>query len=113
MKKLLIIVVLTCGINVAWCQSFYEIKELGTSYSAQQIDSAFQSADFCGMYYGSERRGLIFDDGTIVELYSSVELPNLPISCFISSKKANDSNIWRISADGYLLRAIQTPTVKQ
>ena len=100
------------AINVSFGQSFYEIKELGTTYSAQQIDSAFQSADFCGMHYTSERRELIFDDGTIVELYSSADLPNLAISCFVSSKNANDSNIWRISSDGYLIRNIQTPTIK-
>lgn len=113
MMKLLLPLLCVWWANFTIAQQTYDIQNVGSNYSTNQINEAFASADFCGMYYASERRELIFDDGTIVELYSSVELPNLPASCFISSNSANDSNIWRITADGYLLRTIQTPPVKQ
>jgi hypothetical protein len=113
MMKLLIPLLCIWWANFSVAQQTYAIQNLGTTYSTNQINEAFTSADFCGMYYTSVRRELLFDDGTIVELYSSTELPNLPATCFVSPSTANDTNIWRITADGYLLRTIQTPTVKQ
>lgn len=113
MKNLIVLLLCIWSTNFSFAQQTYSIQSLGSQYTTTQIDEAFASANFCGMHYSSERRKLIFEDGTIIELFSSAELPNMDPACFITRDLANDSNIWRISAEGYLIRTIQTPTVKQ
>lgn len=113
MKNLLLPIACVLFSHMGISQQTFEIQSLGSNYSIIQINETFETADFCGMYYSSERRELKFDDGTVVELFSSAELPNLDTSCFISSNGANDSNVWRINADGYLIRIIQTQPTKQ
>lgn len=113
MKNLVVLLACLCLTNISVAQQTYAIQSLGSEYTTVQINEAFASANFCGMYYSSERRELSFEDGTIIELLSAAELPNMDASCFIARDTANDSNIWRISADGYLIRTIQTPSVKQ
>jgi hypothetical protein len=121
MKNLLIIVVLASTINFSWGQTFYEIKALGTSYTTQQIDSAFQSADFCGSFFMSKRNKLIMNDGAIVELKSRQELATAGIwalgdFCSINDNEIYYDAIWSIHSSGLLLKGFDTqtyPTLKE
>ncbi|MEJ6583953.1 MAG: hypothetical protein QNL61_06965 [Crocinitomicaceae bacterium] len=113
MKNLLIIIILTTTINVSFGQSFYEIKELGTIYSAQQIDSAFQSADFCGSFFITKRNVLVMNDGAIVELKSRQELTSaaqwtLGEFCSINDNETYYEAIWSIHPSGKLLKGFDT-----
>ena len=62
----------------------YEIKKIGTIYSAQQITEAFDSAKFCGSHFQTKRNLWKLDDGSEVELLSASEINGLDQSCIIS-----------------------------
>jgi hypothetical protein len=112
MNKLLLLTTLALTSHLSIAQQSYEIQNLGSNYSTIQINDAFANAEFCGFYYISGRRELKFDDGTIIELFESSELPNLELGCFISDNGANNSNVWSITASGHLIRTIETPPSK-
>ena len=101
---------LFCHIGIS--QQTFEIQSLGSNYSTIEINEAIASAELCGFYYLLERRELKFDDGTIVELFGSDELPNLNSSCFIANNGANSSNVWKVTDTGHLIRIIATPISK-
>tara|TARA_B110000503_G_scaffold111921_1_gene167659 strand:- start:243 stop:587 length:345 start_codon:yes stop_codon:yes gene_type:complete len=108
MKNVLILICIFTLAGFAQSQTTYEIKIIGSDYTAEQINNAFAGADMCKFYYVSERRELIFDDGAIIELKKQSELPQLENDCFITKKPAHADNIWEITDAGYLIRRIQT-----
>lgn len=96
----------------AFTQSSFEIKSIGTIYTADQITSAFSSSDFCGAHFNSKRNILEMVDGTIVELKSKSELEvagiNFPVSCFMNDNETYYKAIWSIGENGMLLKGFNT-----
>ena len=70
---------------VSYSQGYYEIKSLGTNYSSTDIQTAFNSANFCGLHYEVERNLIVLDDGTEVELLAANEIQNFDSNCVFNS----------------------------
>lgn len=87
---------------------FYSIENLGDQYSKEFIENAIENASMCGFFYTDSRRKMIFDDGAVVELYSSEDLANLSESCFVSESPAHKDEYWKIAANGHIIRFKQT-----
>lgn len=85
----------------------YSIIDIGTSYSQTDIENALNDANLCGFFYINEKRKMLFDDGTIVELKSSEELNDLDQGCFIPKSPAHKDEFWKIASNGHLLRIKQ------
>ena len=87
---------------------------MGHNYSAQTIGDAFNSADFCGYYFESERNKILFDDGAEVELKSNEELLNEGIqienSCIIDHTPNHHLFTWSIASNGTLLKGSTSKT---
>lgn len=94
--------------SLAFGQTNYEITELGTSYSQQEIEVSLNAANLCGFHYSDERRSLYFNDGAVVQLFKKDESVSLDDNCFIvKGANVNDyDNTWEISASGHLIRRI-------
>lgn len=114
MKKLLITSLMMFSFCIGYSQSKFEIKKTGSQYSAEQLNAAFSSADFCGSYYTTKRNLIVFNDGSEVELKSGQELLNqgtpLASSCILSDDTHYVISIWSISPEGYILKGFDTNT---
>ena len=108
MKKSIALIALILSSGTTFSQSAYQVKTSGQNYSLPQIQTAIESADFCGYYYTDERHLLVFDDGTEVELKSNDELliegVTLANSCVTSDRKENPV-VWAIGGNGKILRS--------
>jgi hypothetical protein len=111
MKYLLSILIIVLGSKMSYGQSTFEIKQLGTQYTQEEITKTFSSADFCGAYFVSKRNSIQVNDGAIVELKSQSELAgigiSMPSSCFLQDHVIYNSAIWSIS-NGHLMKAVET-----
>lgn len=114
MRTLLLLTVLL----VSYCTvaqtpvEHYQITNLGTTYSQQQIEASINGADLCGFYYQTSERELHFNDGTVVTIFAANSLQGISGSC-ISPQYVNHQNeIWEIAANGYLIRRIATQPTK-
>ena len=113
MKKVLFIMILVLTSNGVFGQSFYDVKSIGSSYSSQTINEAFQAADFCGFYLSSNRNKLVFDDGSEVELKSRTEIINegnyIADACILNEGEKIEVVIWSITSSGKILRGSKAP----
>ncbi|MFT6504034.1 MAG: hypothetical protein ACJASQ_004174 [Crocinitomicaceae bacterium] len=107
MKKSIALIALILSSGATFSQSTYEIKTAGQNYTLAQVQTAIESANFCGYYYSDERHLLLFDDGTEVELKSNDELliegVTLGNTCVTADRKENPV-VWAIAANGTILR---------
>lgn len=78
-------------------QSYFEIKSLGSEYTASQVESAFNSANFCGFYLSTERRSLEFQDGTIVELLAASEIDELNENCVLAGGVSTETCVYSLN----------------
>lgn len=108
MKKLFLTSFIFVGLNVSWSQSSFTIISAGDSYTASQLEEALNNADMCGFYFENTKRTLLFDDGSIVELNSTSSDPNLDVSCSVPNQNGTNNEYWEISANGHLVRRLQT-----
>lgn len=106
MKKF--VVILSFVTINGFAQTNYNIVEIGSKYTASQIEAALEGADLCGFYYKNEKRVLMFDDGSLVELNDESGLTELDENCFIEKSPAHSDEYWEISPNGHLIRRIQT-----
>ena len=97
------------------CASFgysqtFEVKNVGTQYTLNQIETAFANENFCGSYFTDKRNVLVLNDGSVVELLSKEELINVGIllgeSCFLNSSEVFYQAQWNITPDGHLLKGM-------
>lgn len=87
--------------------NFYEIKNLGTNYTMEELDSAMLAANFCHFFFEDKRRAMNFNDGSVVELLHKGELVGYEDTCFVSSANQRSNEYWEISSTGTLIRRLQ------
>ena len=111
MKKILLLCIGLLFSIVGFSQS-YEINSLGSQYTASEINTAFGSADFCGLYKESLSQTILLDDGAEVILKSAEQLSQVDDMCVKSNDFEFPEVIWKISTTGKVVRMIQMNDVK-
>lgn len=111
--KLLILTFFLLELQCSYAQTFFEVKELGTTYATNEVAAAFESADFCGAFFLTKRNQIVLNDGTIVELKSQQELMNEGLnsfgaSCFMNDNEIYFEAIWSIDPSGRLMKGFDT-----
>lgn len=88
----------------------FAIVKTGTKYSAELITLAFSKADMCGNFYEHKSNDILFDDGTIVKLFSIKEQPAnekiLP-GCARSDNFKFPVTVWSILPSGQMTRGLR------
>ena len=111
MKYLLSFLIIALSSSFSFSQTTFEIKQLGTQYTQEEITQTFSSADFCGAYFFSKRNSIQLNDGAIVELKSQSELEGSGItmapSCFLQDQAVYHTATWSIS-NGLLMKAVES-----
>jgi hypothetical protein len=111
MKNLLSFLIIALSSSFSFSQTTFEIKQLGTQYTQEQIAQSFSNADFCGAYFISKRNSIQLNDGAIVELKSQSELEGsgiaMPDSCFLQDQVVYHPGTWAI-ANGLLMKGVET-----
>lgn len=86
----------------------FTVIKVGNKYSKEALTVAFQKADMCGHYYFSKSNDIIFDDGSVVRLFSKKEMsqaPALSDNCFLADDVVMVKNIvWSITSNGYIAK---------
>lgn len=93
----------------AFSQNF-EVKNVGSQYTLNQIQTAFSNANFCGSFFTTKRNVIVLNDGSTVELLSRQELTEQGISlgesCFLKNDEVYYQAQWAITPDGHLLKGM-------
>jgi hypothetical protein len=87
----------------------FEILKVGNKYSHELIQKAFSTADLCGNYLITKNHDIVFDDGTIVRLYSKNVLKTSVLNndCFVDDN-TNFSHIsWSISSTAIIIKGYE------
>ena len=115
--KILILSLLSWGISYG--QNYFELVQVGSEYSKEEINEAFSTATFCGYHFNSKRNLLVFDDGTQVELLSKEELLNPTIEnlglsdkCFREDHLVFQESVWYIKNEK-IVRGIKPSNVSK
>jgi hypothetical protein len=84
--------------------SNFSILKIGTKYSKELITTAFNKADMCGSFYESKANDIVFDDGSIVRLFSKKEIGTSTISadCFLPDATKQQVFVWSIFPSGII-----------
>ncbi len=110
MKYILSILIFALSSSFSFSQTTFEIKQLGTNYTQEQITQTFSSADFCGAHFVSKRNSIQLNDGAIIELRSQSEMANsatpIPLSCVLADNSIYHSATWSISPEGRLMKGL-------
>lgn len=87
----------------------FEILKIGNKYSQELIQKAFSTADLCGTYLTTKNHDIMFDDGTIVRLYSKniLKTTNYSSECFVSDDADFSSISWSISPNAIIVKGYQ------
>jgi hypothetical protein len=109
-------VILITFLNLRAQDDVFTIRQIGTTYSPEQITTAMNAADWCGFFYRDSQRVLKFDDGALVELKSASELAessqDYTPSC-TSGEEHVDTNIYSVHSTGrILIQVSNSSTVK-
>lgn len=107
MKKLLLLLLLFSLFSFSQeKESNFKILKLGNKYSKELIQKAFSSANLCGSYFISKNNDIVFDDGTIVRLFSKMEInsKNMSNDCFVSDSTDFSHIHWSISPNAIIVK---------
>jgi len=111
MRYLLSFLIIALSNTFSFSQTTFEIKQLGTQYTQEEITQTFSGADFCGAYFVAKRNSIQLNDGAVVELKSQSELESSGItmapSCFLQDQEVYHTATWSIS-NGHLMKAAAT-----
>ena len=99
MKKLLLLTCLMGSCSLSFGQDHIQIKSIGQNYSAQTIQAEFETADLCGLEYETKRFQIIFDDGSVVEIKSALEMNRKNGSCVLEDNTKPVSCTYRIASN--------------
>ena len=115
MKKIMLCLVVFIT-TVSYSQnktSYYSIVKIGKKYSKELITTAFNKADMCGSFYESKPNDIVFDDGSIVRLFSKKELGTSTISadCFIPDATKKQIIIWSIFPSGIIAKGYNSTEI--
>lgn len=93
-------------------QNKFEVKTTGSQYTIEQINSAFNNANFCGSFFASKRNRIELNDGSVIELLSHTEIiaNGLSISqdCVLNDNATYYDASWSIGQNGILIKAFHT-----
>lgn len=94
----------------------FEVKSLGSKYSIEQIQNAFNTSNFCGSFFSEQRNVITLIDGSLVELLNREELENAGIilqdSCFLPDNVNSQNTDWSITKEGKLLKGTNHFTIE-
>ena len=86
------------------------VVKVGKTYDAEQLKIAIEKADWCGFIHKTKNYSLMFDDGSIVELYSQkshfANGITLSDAC-IQSETTTDNSVYSILSSGTIARKVQ------
>ena len=87
----------------------FKILKIGDKYSQELVQKAFSTADLCGCYLQTKDHDIVFDDGTIVRLYSRSVLKTLELSndCFVSDNTDFSHITWSIAPSAVIVKGYQ------
>jgi hypothetical protein len=87
----------------------FKILKMGNKYSQELVQKAFSTADLCGSYLQTKNHDIVFDDGTIVRLFSKNEINNFKLSndCFVSDNTDFSHITWSISPSAIIVKGYQ------
>lgn len=87
----------------------FEILKVGNKYSQEQIQKAFSNADLCGSYLVTRNHDIVFDDGTIVRLFSKNDLKSFRFSndCFVADNTDFSHITWSITPSAIIVKGYQ------
>ena len=87
----------------------FEILKVGNKYSQEIIQKAFSTADLCGSFFITKNHDIVFDDGTIVRLFSKNEIKILAFSneCFVSDNTDFSHITWSIAPSAIIVKGYQ------
>jgi len=87
----------------------FEILKVGNKYSQELIQKAFSNADLCGSYLVTRNHDIVFDDGTIVRLFSKNYLKSSRFSsdCFVSDNTDFSHITWSIAPSAIIVKGYQ------
>ena len=87
----------------------FEILKVGNKYSREIIQKAFSTADLCGSFFITKNHDIVFDDGTIVRLFSKNDLKILAISndCFVPDNTDFSHITWSIAPSAIIVKGYQ------
>lgn len=107
-KKILCLVVFIATVSYSQNKvSNYAILKIGTKYSKELITTAFNNADMCGSFYESKPNDIVFDDGSIVRLFSKKEIgsnSSMSSDCFVADAFKFEEIVWSIMPNGYIAK---------
>jgi hypothetical protein len=85
----------------------FTILKIGTKYSKELITTAINKADMCGSFYESKPNDIVFDDGSIVRLFSKKEIgsnSSMSSDCFVADTFKFEEIAWSILPNGYIAK---------
>lgn len=87
----------------------FEILKVGNKYSQELIQKAFSTADLCGSFLITKNHDIVFDDGTIVRLFSKNELKNFALNneCFVPDNTDFSHITWSIAPSAIIVKGHQ------
>lgn len=87
----------------------FEILKIGNKYSQELVQKAFSTADLCGSYLLTKNHDIVFDDGTVVRLFSKDELKKSVINsdCFLNDDTDFSHITWSISPSAIIVKGYQ------
>jgi hypothetical protein len=87
----------------------FEILKVGNKYSQELILKAFSTADLCGNHLITKNNDIVFDDGTIVRLFSKNDLKSSRFSsdCFVSDNTDFSHITWSIAPSAIIVKGYQ------
>ena len=90
-------------------KSNFEILKIGNKYSQELVQKAFSTADLCGTYLTTKNHDIVFDDGTVVRLFSKNTLNNSSYSndCFVNDNTNFSHVSWSISPNAIIVKGYQ------
>lgn len=88
----------------------FEILKIGNKYSQEIVQKALSTADFCGNYLLTKNHDIVFDDGTIVRLFSKNELKSFKFSndCFVSDNTDFSNITWSIAPSAIIVKGYES-----
>jgi len=110
MKPITTLIIVMFSSFLGFSQSF-SIQNVGTKYSEELINTAFSSANLCGLILESKRNDIVFEDGSIVSILGANEIV-APAECIIQESQLRTDVTWSISANGILIKNIALKPTK-
>jgi len=92
----------------------FQIIKTGSKYSKEIIISALNKANLCGNFFESKSNDIVFDDGSVVRLFSKSQIndANVPNGCFVSDAYKFQKIIWTVHANGNISKGYETGRYK-